>query len=271
MLIVLPKSEPNGGPHQVVADKTPLTPLDCDGGKRKSSLRRTDQQQQQQQGQRSMMPAVGDTTTPTSSRKSLKRHSRAVIIVEPDMIVSCDEYFSMLDAVRNHRMTDLKRRYESIGPLLIKLESLVLGTATGESFKMSLYYRDWEGATFASLLRLVKHNLNEFIRVLDDPLPLFQVDAQLQLDIVLCPGPNEIYEIIFDSVQDFLQRIRTLRRWQAGSCLEQQPLGEPGEARTSTNHFIDDIVSEESISKLFVKVQEKVRVLMRDAKEYLIR
>lgn len=191
LLIVFP--EPNaasiGSSSSTSAKVIDKAVLDCDGAGRKSSLRK----------QASLTPATNSPLV-CSSRKSSKRDSRAVIIVEPDVIVSCDEYFAALDAARNHRMADLKRRYESIGPLLIKLECLVLGTATGESFKMGLFYQQLEGATYAGLLRLVRNNLNAFIHALDDDEPLFQVDAQLMLpDILLRPTPNEIYGIIFQS------------------------------------------------------------------------
>lgn len=271
-LIVLPRKT------KLISDKAALAALDYEGGGRKSSLRHHQLASPSPPAAAASPAAIASHST---SRKSSKRDSRVVTIVEPDVIVSCDEYFSMLDAARNHRMAELRRRYESIGPLLIKLESLVLGTATGESFKMSLYYQHWEGMTFAGLVRLVKSNLNEFIRVLDEQGdPLFQVDAQLQLpEIVLRPNPNEIYEIVFESVKDFLHRIKALKRWQHGSCLhyeeKRKAAGRPGNGQQTTTpsppSFIDDIIGDEAVATLLVKIQERVKDQVKVAKEYLIR
>lgn len=265
-LIVLPRTEQPTS-TKLISDKAALAALDYEGGgeRRKSSLRH-----------HLASPSGAPAPHSTNSRKSSKRDSRAVTIVEPpDVIVSCDEYFSMLDAERNQRMAELSRWYESIGPLLIKLESLVLGTATGESFKMSLYYQHWEGVTFAGLVRLVKSNLNEFIRVLDEQGdPLFQVDAQLLLpEIVLRPSPNEIYEIVFESVKDFLDRIKALKRWQPGSCLhyEEEKPGKRSSSSSRIANFIDDIIGDEAVGKLLVKIQERVKEQVKEAKEYLIR
>lgn len=213
----------------------------------------------------------------SSSRKSSKRDSRTVLIVEPDIIVSCDEYFAALDEAQAQQVAKLRRRYDSIGPLLIKLESLVLGTATGESFKMRLYYQHWEGATFSGLVRLVRNNLSAFIDALDgEQEPLFQVDAQLMLpEIILRPTPNEIYEIIFQSVKDFLRRIRALRRWLPGSCIyfddtQNKTKDAQGDGDDPPN-FIDDVLGDESVAQLLVKIQAKVRDLVHESKKYLIR
>lgn len=277
MLIVFP--EPTAGSSSCTSAKliSDKAVLDCDGAGRKSSLRK----------HASLTPATNSPLV-CSSRKSSKRDSRAVIIVEPDVIVSCNEYFAALDAARNHRMTDLKRRYESIGPLLIKLECLVLGTATGESFKMRLFYQQLEGATYAGLLRLVRNNLNAFIHALDDDEPLFQVDAQLMLpDILLRPTPNEIYDIIFQSVKDFLNRIAALKRWQPGTCIyyedekvkaetrmkkkKKRDLKDVSESVRDPPNFIDDIVGDETVAKLLIKIQRKVQFLVQEAKSYLVR
>lgn len=287
-------SSPSSLSSKLISDKAlAAKALDyVEGGmERKSSLRKQTSSVVAAVGatNSSLSPAlvvvVGTGTSPSSgSRKSSKRDSRAVIIVEPDVIVSCDEYFAALDGARSHRMADLQRRYESIGPLLIKLESLVLGTATGGSFKMRLFYEQLEGATYAGLLRLVRNNLNAFIRALDggddddNDGPLFQVDAQLMLpEIILRPTANEIYEIIFQSVKDFLDRIAALKRWQPGSCIyyedtpaEKQKKKKKHGTNGDLPNFIEDIVGDETVAQLLIKIQTKVQCLVQEAKAYLI-
>lgn len=43
------------------------------------------------------------------------------------------------------------QKYKSIGPLLIKMESLVAGTNTGKSKMLKEYYAHWERKVFAAL------------------------------------------------------------------------------------------------------------------------
>ena len=67
-------------------------------------------------------------------------------------MLPCKEYFVKIDEVRNERGCHMKKLYDSLGPVLIKLESLVLGTFSGRSQKMKEYYVYWESEAFQCIL-----------------------------------------------------------------------------------------------------------------------
>lgn len=244
-LIIFPKI---GGDHPLtrltgdkVADESSQKPV------RKSSMRKSDS---------------------TQGRKSSKRDSK-VVIIEPDMIASCNEYFDSLGQKRNQITVELRRKYNSIGPLLVKLESLILGTYSGDSLKMSQYYSFWERSAFEGLLQLVKNNLNTFIKSLKGE-PIFQVDALLSApDIVLRPTANEIYAIVFHSVKDFLLRTKSFRRWMHGSCI--QFVDRRKDKLVELPSFFDDIVKDENVSRLIVTIQDLIKKLVTEMKQYLVR
>ena len=56
-------------------------------------------------------------------------------------LLICREYFEYLEKKRQEIISSLKRRYDLIGPLLIKIEALVFGTSTGkhQNSKMDLF------------------------------------------------------------------------------------------------------------------------------------
>lgn len=70
-----------------------------------------------------------------------------------DQVKSCIEYFKTIERRRTGKMAQIQKLYDSIGPLLIKLESLVLGTNTGLSDKMKYYYKFWEKEAFSCIVR----------------------------------------------------------------------------------------------------------------------
>ncbi|TMW41198.1 hypothetical protein DOY81_013722, partial [Sarcophaga bullata] len=67
-------------------------------------------------------------------------------------IYHCQGYMERLEQTRTEKCTYMKKIYDSLGPVLIKLESLVLGTYTGRSEKMREYYIFWEEETYKCIL-----------------------------------------------------------------------------------------------------------------------
>lgn len=62
-------------------------------------------------------------------------------------------YFSIIHDNQHRKMKDVENLFTAIGPILIKLESLVLDTSTGELDNMRLYYSYWENELFELLIR----------------------------------------------------------------------------------------------------------------------
>lgn len=70
-----------------------------------------------------------------------------------DHIKSCIEYFKLVKRRRIEKTAQIQKLYDSIGPLLIKLESLVLATSTGLADKMKYYYKFWEKEALQAIVR----------------------------------------------------------------------------------------------------------------------
>lgn len=69
-----------------------------------------------------------------------------------DGVYHCQGYMDRLEQYRTQQCSAMKRHYDSLGPELVKLESLVLGTFTGRSEKMRDYYTFWEEQAYKCLL-----------------------------------------------------------------------------------------------------------------------
>lgn len=75
-----------------------------------------------------------------------------VHFIEPAIMYIVD-YFNAIEQNKNDKIKKLKIQFESIGPILIKLETLILGTYTGHSDCMQYYYAYWEKQLFELLIR----------------------------------------------------------------------------------------------------------------------
>ena len=62
----------------------------------------------------------------------------------PSLSLSIQEYFEFQESYHCGILNSLSRKYHGIGPLLIKVEGLVVYTNTGRSPHLKEYYAYWE-------------------------------------------------------------------------------------------------------------------------------
>lgn len=62
-------------------------------------------------------------------------------------------YFVEVENERLKRVASVSRIYDRVGPILMKLEYLILGTSTGKSNVMNAYYTYWEKKIFKCLVK----------------------------------------------------------------------------------------------------------------------
>ena len=74
-------------------------------------------------------------------------------------LIFLQEYFEFQETHRSHIFSTLSRKYHAIGPLLIKVEGLVVSTNTGRSPRLKQYYAYWERRIFDALLKVCLHTL----------------------------------------------------------------------------------------------------------------
>lgn len=210
-------------------------------------------------------PQLGKTPDRKSTKSSIKPPSsdassstvvdaaapRPAVQFHPEpRILPCRDYFAQLEQLRNEQIVSMTRLFDSIGPTLVKLESLILGTFTGRSPKMQQYYSFWERELFSLLLKWVSTNLDQFGRALRHDRPLFAVDAVLSAPELMRPTVTEIINTMVHSVKDLLGRLRAFRRWSDGTCVLCEPIG--GQPAAGVDH--DDDASEPYVFTFFEDV-----------------
>ncbi|KAM7359342.1 dynein heavy chain at 89D isoform 2-T2 [Cochliomyia hominivorax] len=182
-------------------------------------------------------------------------------------IYHCHGYIERLEQTRTEKCSRIKKIYDSLGPVLIKLESLVLGTFTGRSEKMRNYYVYWEEETYKCILDLTYKNLECFLDRLTGNQPMFEINAVLVLsEIMLEPASNEIKNMIVEAAKDFLDRLKMFTRWMNGTCIPCSPIDNFEEAKYAFT-FYEDVLKIKNICGILAKVQELANRVVEDAKK----
>ncbi|XP_067084612.1 dynein axonemal heavy chain 10 [Osmerus mordax] len=189
-----------------------------------------------------------------------------------DGLPGVKEFCELVQRERAKDMNLLSRKYTAIGPLLTKMESLVMHTNSGRAQRMEHYYSYWEHKIFHSLTRMVLKNINTFNMALMGSTPLFQIDAILSApEIVLHPKNSEVYRLLMQSVRDCVESTKRFVRWMHGSCLECPPQRVDGEDEPVVLSFYSDVCQQPQVNERATAVSQNAQRLLAAAGRYLNR
>lgn len=170
--------------------------------------------------------------------------------------LACKDFFTDMDDTRIKKVCEMSKVYESFGPILIKIETLVLGTNTGRSSAMAASYIYWETEIYKAFISFAIRNFETFTEKMQLKKPMFQVDAVvIAPELFLRPTSTEIYNIMVKSVKHFLDILKRFPRWMNGMCLicESQKL-QTGEVHIYT--FYEDVLRVPDIHDVLHKLQD---------------
>uniref|UniRef100_A0A8C9J6D4 Dynein axonemal heavy chain 10 n=1 Tax=Panthera tigris altaica TaxID=74533 RepID=A0A8C9J6D4_PANTA len=174
------------------------------------------------------------------------------------------EFFEHIERERAKDVDHMVRWYLAIGPLLTKVEGLVIHTNTGKAPKLAFYYEYWEHKIYDVLTKLILKNLQSFNSLILGNVPLFQTDTILTApEIILNPNASEIDKMCVRCVRNC-----HFVRWMNGSCIECPPQkGEEEELVVIS--FYDDISLNPQIIEQAVMIPQNVHRILISLMKYL--
>lgn len=172
----------------------------------------------------------------------------------------CKQFFNEVGTTRTELVCQMVRLYEMIGPILMKLESIVTQSSTGKAPYMELYYSYWEKKVFKALIRMVLNNLEKFGRYFTDSILLFEIDATLVLpELQMKPSATDTFNIILKDAKDFLSRLKSFKRWMNKTCILCQPQRNPDTEDYYIFSFYDDVIQVSAINEVIARIQTSVQ------------
>uniref|UniRef100_G1NVC6 Dynein axonemal heavy chain 10 n=1 Tax=Myotis lucifugus TaxID=59463 RepID=G1NVC6_MYOLU len=179
------------------------------------------------------------------------------------------EFFEHIDRERTKDVDYMVRWYLAIGPLLTKVEGLVIHTNTGKAPKLATYYEYWEKRVYEVLTKLILKNLQAFNSLILGNAPLFQTETILTApEIILHPNASEIDKMCVHCARNCVEVTRNFVRWMNGSCIECPPQkGEEEEVVTIT--FYNDISLNPQIIEQALMIPQNVHRILVNLTKYL--
>jgi dynein heavy chain len=179
-------------------------------------------------------------------------------------------FFEAQETHRSNVLSALARKYNAIGPLLTKIEGLVVYTNSGKSQRLKGYYAFWERRIFDCITKMVVNNLRFLNDILKCGSPVFTVETLLSTpEIVLHPPVNELYKVLVQTMRDIIEGTRVFTRWMNGTCLEAPPKQVPEQDDPVFFTFFSDVQLHPSVLELANTVQQTIQKGIMDVMRYL--
>ncbi|XP_076804944.1 dynein axonemal heavy chain 10-like [Clavelina lepadiformis] len=183
---------------------------------------------------------------------------------------SIKEFFEFIENERAKDMDALSRKYRAIGPLLTKMEGLVVHTNTGKSPKLHKYYEHWEKQMFDALSDLIIRNLSTFNAAVVQNSQLMQMETILSTpEIVLHPPPKEVYQLTVQCVRDCIETTKHFVRWMAGTCLETPAQNVEGQDEPVLITYFRDVALNPRIGELYANITGNMQKILSHLTKFL--
>ena len=169
-------------------------------------------------------------------------------------------YFEVVESNRARDIELLARKYRAMGPLLTKLEGLVVSTNTGRSERMANYYKHWEKRVYEAVVTAIVDNLTNFNNSIKRDQALFRIEAALTgSDIVLRPAITEIQKLVLQSLRDVIEGTRSFVRWMDGTCIETPPQNNPDSDEPYLFTFHTDVLPLPSVTEVCLQIMDNLQ------------
>ena len=186
--------------------------------------------------------------------------------------LECKEFFTDMEQSRIKTVNDMLLIYNGVGPILMKLESLVHHTSSGASPFMTLFYASWEKKIFSNLLEMTVKNLVDFDKALNTKEAMFEIAVVLAVpDVIVRPSSPEVHNIIIHNVKDFMSKLKLFPRWMDGTCVPCEPQKQADSDDYYLFSFFEDVVQIQLVNDLITKIQDTVLRIVSDCVRRLMR
>ncbi|KAL0979348.1 hypothetical protein UPYG_G00183960 [Umbra pygmaea] len=187
-----------------------------------------------------------------------------------DDLPGVKEFCELIERERAKEVVLLSRKYAAIGPLLTKIESLILQTSSGKAKRMGQYYTYWEGKVYDALTKMVLRNLQRFNTAMMGNTPIFQIVTILSApEIVLYPKTSEVYKLIMKCVRDCVECTKWFVRWMHGTCIQCPPQRVDGEDDPVLFTFHTEVYQHTQVNETAVAISQTTQRLLSNAGQYL--
>jgi dynein heavy chain len=188
-------------------------------------------------------------------------------------VMDVQEFYEFFEKHRARVVEDLIKKYEWIGPLLIKIEETTVGTKSGCAPSMAEYYHCWERKVFNAITIVLINGMATFQTLFNtDPNnprpPLLKIKADFNPPDVVVSALQSVFKLISKVLENILHSARSFTRWMHGTC-RLVPEAKESTEETSMFTFYTEIAQNQSLIDMTMSIQNSIQKVFSVMNKYL--
>ncbi|CAK8985449.1 unnamed protein product [Durusdinium trenchii] len=183
------------------------------------------------------------------------------------------EFGEFFERHRLAQLEDLVKKYDSIGPFLVKIEETTAGTKTGMAPSMAEYYHYWERRIFNAITTMLLRGMSTFQTLFSagerkrPPLLRVKVD---------CSGPEiddqalqSVFRLISKLLKNTIQSAKLFVRWMDGTCRMVPPQPGQEDEQQQMFTFYRDVKDNPALFEMTINIQNSIQKIFSIIDKFL--
>jgi dynein heavy chain len=183
------------------------------------------------------------------------------------------EFYEYFEKHRVAQVEDLVKKYDSIGPFLVKIEETTAGTKTGSAPSMVEYYQYWERRIFNAITTMLLKGMSSFQTLFGGGdkrrPPLLKIKADFNGSEVVDNGLQSVFRLISKLLQNTIHSANHFIRWMEGTCRLVPPQPSQEEDQKQLFTFYRDVKENPALIDMTINIQNSIQKVFQVIHKFL--
>ena len=188
-------------------------------------------------------------------------------------------FYDKMETIRTSQLNVLVEKYKCIGSILLKVESLVVGTGTCSSPSLREYYKYWERRVYNAITQTILKALATLQQLFLLPGafsnknagPICEVKATMNgRDVGLSPNLSDLSKYFRRIVKNVVESSKNFTRWNDGSCIISEPIHMGDFEPVYVHSFHEDICINPLVAQMQLKLNTFIQQAFENVNKYLL-
>ncbi|CAE8670802.1 unnamed protein product [Polarella glacialis] len=183
------------------------------------------------------------------------------------------EFYEFFERHRVAQLEDLVKKYDSIGPFLVKIEETTASSKTGMAPSMMEYYQYWERRIFNAITTMLLRGMSTFQTLFSAGErmrpPLLRVKADCNGSEIDDNALHSVFKLVSQLLKNTVYSANAFVRWMDGTCRSVPPQQGQEDEQQQMFTFYRDVKDNPALIDMTINIQNSIQKIFSIIDKFL--